>query len=200
MNNKRFRNFTVVIYEDDPDFDRQAFNLSQEGETIYIRHDKDIDDEGNDKKPHYHYVLRLKEACTISALSKRIEVKENMIEPVKKSMNGCLKYLVHFGYDDKFQYNPEDVNGNSDKLKQRFLKLVTENVPEADKVETIEKFILNYSPGEYIEWPVIGAYARKINMWDAFRRNSWYFTKLVDSHNAKVSSVRYHIGNDFWED
>ena len=198
MNNKRFRNFTVVIYEDDPDFDKQAFNLAQEGETIYIRHDKDIDDEGNDKKPHYHYVLRLKEACTISALSKRIEVKENMIEPVKKSMNGCLKYLIHFGYDDKYQYSPEDVNGNSDKLKLRLLKLVTDNIPESDKVETIENFILDYDPGSYIDWPTVGRYARKINMWDALRRNSWYFTKLVDAHNAKVSSIRYHIDNDFF--
>lgn len=199
MNSKRFRNFTVVIYEDDPDYDKQAFYLSQEGETIYIRHDQDLDDEGNDKKPHYHYVLRRKDACTISALSKRIEVKENMIEPVKKSMNGCLRYLVHFGYDDKFQYNPEDVKGNSDKLIQRFLKLVTENIPEGDKVETIEKYILEYPPGQYIEWPTLGAYARKYNLWDIFRRNSWYFTKLVDSHNSRVSAMRYHISQDFYD-
>lgn len=199
MNSKRFRNFTIVIYEDDPNFSQQAFNLAQEGETIYIRHDKDIDEDGNDKKPHYHYVLRLNNACTISALSKRLEVPENLIEPVKKSLNGCLKYLIHFGSDDKFQYSKDDVQSNSDALMKRFMKLVTENIPEGDKVETIEKYILEYPPGQYIEWPTLGAYARKYNLWDIFRRNSWYFTKLVDSHNSRVSAMRYHISQDFYD-
>ena len=192
MNNKRFYNFTLVIYEDDSAFDTQMFNLAQETSIIYIRHDKDIDDEGNDKKPHYHFVLKLKNACTISALSKRVGVSENMIEPVKKSMNGCLRYLVHYGNDDKFQYNPEDVKSNDDKLLRKFLDLVTKDTPEADKVESIEDYILNYDKGQYIEWPILGRYVRKINMWDAFRRNAWYFSKLVDSHNARVSAVRYH--------
>ena len=192
MNNKRFYNFTLVIYEDDSEFDTQFFNLAQETSAIYIRHDRDIDDEGNDKKPHYHFVLKLKNACTISALSKRVGVAENMIEPVKKSLNGCLKYLIHYGYDDKFQYRAEDVSSNDDKLLRKFLDLVTKDTPEADKVESIEDYILNFDKGQYIEWYILARYVRKINMWDAFRRNAWYFTKLVDSHNARVSAVRYH--------
>lgn len=196
MNNKRFYNFTCVIYEDDENFSAQKFNLAQENEVIYIRHDKDVDDEGNDKKPHYHYVIKLKNACTISALSKRVGVQENMIEPVKKSLNGCLKYLIHYGDDSKYQYDSKLVESNSDKLKRKFLDLVTKDVPESDKVESIEDYILNFEKGCYIEWHILAKYVRKINMWDAFRRNSWYFTKLVDSHNSRVSATRYHYYDD----
>ena len=39
-------------------------------------------------------------------------------------------------------------------------------------------------------------------MWDAFRRNAWYFTKIVDSHNAKVAAMRYdsYDQNEYYKD
>ena len=138
MNTKRFYNFIVIIYEDDENFDKQYFNLTQENEAIWIRHDQDLDDEGNIKKAHYHFIVKMKNACTISALAKRFEVNENLIEPVKRSLNGSLKYLIHYGYDNKFQYDVNLVESNSQKLKRKFLDLVTKDVPEVDKVICIQ--------------------------------------------------------------
>ena len=196
MENKRFYNFIIVIYEDDKNFDKQYFNLAQEKESIWIRHDQDIDDEGNTKKPHYHFVLKLKNACTISALAKRIEVNENMIEPVKKSLNGSLKYLIHYGCDNKFQYDSNLVQSNSTNLKRKFEDLVTKDIPEVEKVMNIQEFI--ESCNDYIDLGVLGKYVQKINMWDAFRRNMMYFTKLVDQHNGKIANQRYHMQDDFY--
>lgn len=196
MNNKRFYNFTLVIYEDDENFDTQIFNLTQEGETIYCRHDQDIDEEGNLKKPHYHYVLKLKNASTLSALSKRVGVPENLIEPVKKSLNGCLKYLIHFGNEDKFQYDANDVKGNSDKLIRKFKDLVNQDISEVEKVVNIQDFIDNCN--DFIDLGILGRYVQKINMWDAFRRNMMYFCKLVDNHNARIASKRYNSDNLYY--
>lgn len=195
MNSRKYT-FIVVIYEDDENFKSQMENLLQEQEVLYIRHDKDITEEGEDKKPHYHFFVKVKNPCTISALSKRVGVAENMIEPVKRSFNGALKYLIHFGNEDKYQYEPTDVKGNSDRLLQKFNKLVAEQTSEEDKTLSIEEFILEYDKGQYLEWPTVAAYVRKVNMWDAFRRNAWYFGKLVDSHNCKVSAMRYHMPED----
>ena len=196
MNNKRFYNFTIVIYEDDENFDSQKFNLALEGETIYCRHDQDVTEEGELKKPHYHYVLKLKHACTISALSKRVGVPENLIEPVKKSLNSCLKYLIHFGNDDKYQYNAEDVQGNSDKLLRKFLDLVSKEITETEKVISIQDYIESFN--DYIDFGVLGRYVQKINMWDAFRRNMMYFIKIVDNHNAKITASRYHSEDSYY--
>lgn len=196
IENKRYYNFNLVIYEDDERFKEQFESIQNEKEAIWIRHDKDIDDEGNLKKSHYHVVLKLKNACTISALAKRINVDDHMIEMVKKSLNGCLKYLIHYGNDDKFQYSKEEVKSNSDTLKRRFEDLVTKDIPEVEKVISIQDYI--ESCNDYIDFGILGKYVQKINMWDAFRRNMTYFIKLVDSHNGKIASKRYHLDDDFY--
>ncbi len=198
MKEKRFYNFIVVIYEDDENFDKQYFNLLQEPEVIYIRHDSDLNEEtGEYKKPHYHFVIKLKNACTISALSKRILVQENMIEPVKKSFNGALKYLIHWGCEDKFQYDSGLVQSNSDKLLNKFLKLISEDIPEGEKVMNIQDYIINFDG--FIRWDVLGKYVQKVNMWDAFRRNFGYFKCLVNDHNGKVAGEVYQHENLYYK-
>ena len=145
--------------------------------------------------------MKLKTACTLSVLSKKLGVGEHMIEPVKKSLNACLKYLIHFGDDTKYNYDKKDVQSNSETLKRKFLDLVDKDTPEIEKVDTIERFILNCP--DFIDWVILGRYVRKNNMWDAFRRNSWYFTKIVDSHNAKIASERYNSSygeTEYWKD
>lgn len=42
MDNKRFRCFNLVIYEDDANFDKQFFEIQQTKSAIWIRHDKDL--------------------------------------------------------------------------------------------------------------------------------------------------------------
>lgn len=199
MNNKRFYNYTLVIYEDDKDFENQMKEIKDTRQAIWIRHDKDINDDGETKKAHYHVVLKLKNACTISALSKKLGVGENLIEPVKKSFQSCLKYLIHYGDDNKYNYDKEDVQSNSDELLTKFLDLVNKDTPEIEKVDTIERFILDFP--DFIDWVILGRHVRKINMWDAFRRNAWYFTKIVDSHNAKIAGMRYDsVESEYWKD
>lgn len=190
MDNKRYYNFILVIYEDDERFKEQYDILTTEGESIWIKHDQDIDDDGEVKKPHYHFVLKLKNACTISALGKKTNVDAHMIEPVKKSFNGSLKYLIHYGNDNKYQYSPDIVFSNSDKLRRKFIDLVTDDIPEVEKVISIQDYIEGFN--DYIELGVLGRYVQKINKWDAFRRNMMYFIKIIDQHNAKISAQRYN--------
>lgn len=195
MDNKRYYNFILVIYEDDERFKEQYDNLTQENEVIWIRHDQDIDDEGEVKKAHYHFILKLKNACTISALGKKMNIDAHMIEPVKKSFNGSLRYLIHYGNDNKYQYSADLVQSNSDKLKRKFLDLVTDDIPEVEKVISIQDYIESYNG--WIDLSVLGRYVQKINKWDAFRRNMMYFIRLIDEHNSKVCAVRRRIECDF---
>lgn len=210
MNNKRFYNFILVIYEDDERFDKQLFNLTQEREAIWIRHDKDLFDDdvekdgevihhaGDIKKPHYHFVLKLRNACTISALAKRNEVDENMIEPIKKSVNASLKYLIHFGCDNKYQYDVKEVLSNSSNLKRKLEDMVTKDTPEIEKVISIQEFIDNFP--DIIKWSVLSKYVQKINKWDTFRRNFSFFKSLVEEHNNDIYCKRFNLANyDYYE-
>lgn len=195
MNNKRVRNYLGVIYEDDERFDNQLFNLSQEKDAIWIKHDKDLDDEGNVKKPHYHFVIQLKNACTLSSIAKRLEVNENMLEYVK-NVNSSLKYLIHYNDDNKYNYDMNDVQSNSEKLKRRFLDLVSKDTPETDKMVSIYEFI--HKQNDYIDFNILFKYAVKNNIWDAYRRNYAIIKDLVNDHNGKINAKLYHSGEDFY--
>ena len=198
MENKRNYNYLCVIYEDDENFDNQMFNLQQESEVIYIRHDKDVTEEGEEKKPHYHFVIKLKTACTISALSKRVGVAENMIEPIKKSFNGSLKYLIHFKDDNKYNYDVDEVKSNSDKLMKRFKELVADEVPGGDHVMTIQDYI--DSQCDYIKMRDLGRYANSIGVWNYFMRYYSYIRDIVSEHNGEISAKRYHDASGFYLD
>lgn len=196
-NKKRYYNFTLVIYEDDENFKEQMESIKQTQESIWIRHDQDVNEEtGELKKPHYHVVMKLKVNCTISALSKKLGIQENMIEPVKKSLNGCLKYLIHYGDDNKYNYDPNEVQSNSDKLKRRFLDLVNKDTPEEEKMISIYEFI--QSQKDYIDANILFKYAVKNNIWDAYRRNYSIIKDLVNNHNGKINAKLYHTGEDFY--
>lgn len=194
MNNKRFYNFLLVIYEDDVNFKQQYSNLVVNYSSIYICHDKDVDEEGELKKKHYHFIVKLKNAKTISALSKETLVGENMIEPIKKSFDGSLRYLIHYGRDDKYQYSADDVKSMDDELYRRFLKAVNNDMSEEEKVESIEEYI--DKSGCYLTLKQLGSYVRKINKWDAFRRNMTYFRAILEEHNRKFV-MEFHNYHDY---
>ncbi len=95
-------------------------------------------------------------------------------------------------------YDISEEKTNDDDLIQRFLNLVKKDILDLKNKKIIEEFILNFDKGNYIEWHVLGRHVRKINCWDAFRRNAWYFGKLVDSHNCRVSATRYHMPEEMY--
>ena len=112
-----------------------------------------------------------------------------MIEPVKRNFNGCLRYLIHYGCDDKYQYDINDVKSNSDKLLKKFKDSISDDTSEVEKVISIQEYIESYP--DNIKWSILARYVQKINMWDAFRRNMTFFTKLVDEHNADIFCKKY---------
>ena len=192
---KRKYSYDLVIYEDDPLFETQYKSLTSMDNAIWIRHDKDMwletvyDEDGNVKyeagsykKPHYHFLVKFKNGVALSALAKRVSCAENQISYVK-NFNGALKYLIHYGYDEKYQYSVEEVQSNSENLKLRFETLILDDTPEVRKVQKIQEMIETYDG--YVDLGILGKSVQKANIWDAFRRNLTYFIRLVDNHNAK---------------
>lgn len=200
--NKRRYNYAVVVYEDDPNFSQQYEMLTSLDSAIWIRHacdiwDKDVFEEdgktikynaGDLKKPHYHFLLKFKNATTLTALASRVGCEERQIEYVKKSFNGALKYLIHYGWDEKYQYSVDDVQSNSERLKQRLFNLIANEIPEAEKVMKIQDLIEHYDG--YINIGILGRQVSALNLWDAFRRNLTYFTKVINSQNARYMGLK----------
>lgn len=192
--------YEIDIYEDDPLFKEQYEALSHIQDAIWIRHDKDIHNEdvkgengeikyhaGDFKKPHYHFLIKVKNAIKLSALIKKVNCQKYQVQFIK-NFNSALKYLIHYGYDDKYQYSIDEVKSNSNTLKTRMEQLIIDDTPEVMRVQQIQAMIEDFNG--YIELGILGKSVQKANIWDAFRRNLTYFIKLVDLHNARYFGLK----------
>ncbi len=192
--------YEVVIYEDDPLFKEQYEVLTVVNSAIWVKHDKDIFTEdvlnedgsikynaGDLKKAHYHFLLKFKNGTAISAVAKKFKVNKNQVQIIK-NFNSALKYLIHFGQDEKYQYSTEEVHSNSKILMARFEQNIIDDIPEVQKVQQIQEMIETFEG--YIELGILGKSVQKANIWDAFRRNMTYFLRLVDLQNAKFMGAK----------
>lgn len=75
-------------------------------EWAYILHDKDKDKDGKLIRPHFHVVIKFKDAKTISKIAKIFTDKQQYVEVWKGSINNAYSYLVHetSGAEAKYHY------------------------------------------------------------------------------------------------
>lgn len=106
----RFRNFVIVFYPDScpanfidiiNDFHCQAF--------LSPLHDKDVNADGEFKKPHYHLMLMFEGNKSISQIQDFSDRLSGVLPQEVNSIRSHARYLVHLDNPDKFQYNISDV-------------------------------------------------------------------------------------------
>ena len=72
-------------------------------------HDKDIDPDGNLKKPHYHILLCWNGPTTFQAASSITEYLNSPIPIALVSPKGYYRYFIHKDNPDKFQYDENEI-------------------------------------------------------------------------------------------
>lgn len=105
----RSRNFNLVTYANE-DFIKTVL-ASHACKANFIFHDSD-----ENKQPHWHIVLRCKEATTGNAVLKWFSaavdddgVIQNTLIELCNNVKSSLRYLIHLDDKDKYQYSVDDV-------------------------------------------------------------------------------------------
>lgn len=180
----RDRKFVAVLYPEDASHAVAIEKLKQGGYNFAaILHDKDVYEEGDHKgelkKPHWHIVLRFKNAVWNTAISKELGITANYLEACK-DVDSALLYLVHYGHNDKFQYEYEAVFGPLG------LKLATllADTDEGTRVLNILEIIEN-SPGP-IGYSELLKKAVSAGLYSDLRRMGHFATALIREHNYEV--------------
>lgn len=93
----------------------------------YIFHDKDIDDEGNLKSRHLHFVAQ--DRHSLKSWSQLLGIPENMIE-IPRNWRSVNRYLIHIDETDKFHYSSDDVVTN---MPLRFNNYLENNIEVSPK-------------------------------------------------------------------
>lgn len=111
----KFRNWRLVSYLNE----QQILQVIEEHTNqikayAYIYHDKDINDDGNPKPPHYHILLALNNATSQTGITNWFQGFEdelgndiNTLSKVMSNPKGAFGYLTHntVASAHKFQYD-----------------------------------------------------------------------------------------------
>lgn len=132
--------FEIVSQCDKFDIDKAIeyikLNEKRFRDYAYIIHDKDVDKDGNPKKPHYHLYVRMHNKYDFKYVAQWFNIPENFISDIKGHWVDALKYAIHQNAPDKYQYDVEDVISNFD-----FEKDLKKASAESRKLEIVQDII-----------------------------------------------------------
>lgn len=178
--NYRSRTHLLLLYPDNQQHCKAVEKIKQSYDYAIILHNRDVTQDGELKKEHWHIVLRFQQAIWRSALCKNLGIDTNYCEDVKKFDN-ALQYLIHYNDSDKAQYNVDEVQGN---LKQRLVESINKvEKSEGEKVLELIEYI--ESQDNRISIKQFASYCASAGCWSEFRRSATIFIKIIDEHNMK---------------
>lgn len=176
MNTFRSRRFCVLLYVDNEKHKQVIENIMNMYDYAIILHDKDYNENGEIKKPHYHAIIQTKNAVWNTALSLKIGIELNLIQNCR-NLELALNYLIHFNDDSKYQYDINEVSGS---LKSKLEKqIINDGVSEDDKVLMFIEYLNNtndFSLKSMVKFACDNGY------YDVFRRSGIIFIKLLEEY------------------
>lgn len=184
MEKFRARNFNLVLYNEDETHKKALDYIQKNYDYAMILHDKDYDEKtGEIKKPHYHIVIRFKNAKWNTSLSEDLKIQLNYIEE-SRNLKRSLQYLIHYNDENKFQYDLGEVQGTLTNLLVETIK--NGNKTEGEKIIEIFQFI--DSQENYLDVAYLIRWCAEIGYWDVLRRGFNPINKYLDKHNLDYTS------------
>lgn len=110
---KKSKIFTGSLYPDAENYDcAKVLEVikTKFKQWAFAVHDSDVNDDGEFKKLHIHWVGR-GDPRTVSAVSKFLGIPEHDVE-IGRNFKSLVQYLIHMNDPDKFQYDPDIVETN----------------------------------------------------------------------------------------
>lgn len=182
---KRTRNYATVVYPDSaPENWLELISELKIPCFISPLHDKDINANGEPKKPHWHIMLMFEGVKTEEQVKDIISAFSGVGLEVVSSLRGYARYLCHLDNPDKAQYNPADVVCYGGAEYFDIIGLAS------DKYNAVREIIQFVNENKILFFADLLEYA-SIHRDDWFRLlcdNSAYIVKeYIWSYNKKVS-------------
>lgn len=150
----------------------------------YVLHDKDRNEDGTLKKPHWHIMLKLYKSRRRSDVAKWFGLSESYVQDSRSGKyDDMLLYLIHENAPEKHQYKTEEVSSNFDYVKR--LEAIKAGQIKKDKDSRRNELIemaangtmRRYNYSQFISAKEWDTYKRSIqNAWE-YRDNSIRSTK-----------------------
>ena len=182
----RDRKFCAVLYPEDPSHAACIEKLNTGGYNFAAcLHDQDVYEDGEHKgelkKAHWHVVMRFKNAVWNTALAKELGIEPNYLEECR-NVDASLCYLVHYGNDEKAQYDYERVFG---PLRLRLITLLADTDEGTRALNIVE--IVDNSPG-LISFSELIRKCVAAGLYSDLRRMGSFAVGLIREHNYEFTA------------
>lgn len=106
----RTRNFTTVVYPESAPAGWMEL-LSEQHVEAFVSplHDRDVDFNGEQKKPHWHVIIMFDSLKTVEQAKEVFDLIGGVGCEKVKSIRGNARYLCHLDNPEKAQYDAKDV-------------------------------------------------------------------------------------------
>lgn len=189
--NLRSRCFNFVLYPDD-ETHKKALNYIEKNYQYYayILHDKDLTDEKEPKKNHWHIVVKFVNPRWKQSVCDELGISYNYCD-VTNSLKFSLLYLVHFGNANKVEYDLTEVHGPLFSSLEKYIR----NSSEIEDERLINIVDLIYSYNGYLSFTELLRVVCDNGLYGDYRRGFSILKEIVIEHNAKYVS-RIDVNND----
>lgn len=187
---QRYRDFATIIYPDSENTPDNWMGILQDMHIpcfISPLHDKDVSEDGNPKKPHYH----------LMTMYDSVKTKEQAIEvfqaiggvgcEVVKTRRGHARYLCHLDDYNKAQYSKDDVIQFGGADYEEVISLIS------DKYAVLREMICFIKENGVTNIFELIDYAEKENLSDWWRMcmdKPYIINIYVQSSRDRISQVK----------
>ena len=158
----------LILYSEDNTHKNAMEIIRKNYNYAYILHDKDKDTNGELKKPHYHYIVKMPSCVPNSTLANALDIKENYIQCIL-SLQGAYDYLTHRHTPEKYQYKDSDIVSTIDMEweKEKIIKGEFQCIMQSIKENKIKTMY------ELTEWCI------QNDCLQALQKNAYLFSQIL---------------------
>lgn len=177
----RSRKHILLLYPEDETHMLALEYIKQNYQYCYILHDKDKNELGELKKPHFHLIVSFPHAVWNTALCRDLKIPENYCQQIG-NYELALEYLIHYNEPEKHQYDIEEVKG---PLKQKLVKILNnDNRDENEKTLSLIQLINDFDG--HLSITEFSNICATLGLWAEFRRASSIYFNIIQEHNERV--------------
>ncbi len=185
--NVKKRNWVLVLYpESAPDNWLDVLQKSGLCCAVSPLHDKDIDPDGNIKKPHYHIILCYNGPTSFNVVSSFSKALNQPIPQALENVKGYYRYFTHKDNPEKYQYNESDIfsiNGFNILDYADLTKSEIENIKKQLQSLIRELDVFEYS--DLMDYLLDNSLN---DFYTIASNNTYFFEKYISSRRNKLKS------------
>lgn len=145
------RDWTFIVYpESAPDDWRSILDDTFMKWVESPLHDKDVNPDGEIKKPHWHILLSADGPITEKAVQKIVKPLNCPLPRKVGSSRGLVRYMVHMDNPEKYQYSLDDIVAHNGADLASYFELTVTN--KISIMKEIVHFIYNHRVDNYADF------------------------------------------------